>query len=159
MKCIFCNYSDSKVLDSRYMEDNNTIRRRRECLKPKCLKCFNTYERVETVPILVIKTDNSRQQFNPNKIKQGILKACEKRPISMNQIDEVVNDIEKQIQNSLKQEVKSSEIGEMIMEKLRELDEVAYIRFASVYRKFTDVTHFVDFIKSFEKMLENDKNE
>lgn len=159
MKCIFCNYSDSKVLDSRYMEDNNTIRRRRECLNPKCLKRFNTYERVETVPILVIKTDNSRQQFNPNKIKQGILKACEKRPISMNQIDEVVNDIEKQIQNSLKQEVKSSEIGEMIMEKLRELDEVAYIRFASVYRKFTDVTHFVDFIKSFEKMLENDKNE
>lgn len=153
MKCIFCNQGDSKVIDSRYMEENNTIRRRRECLN--CGKRFNSYERVETVQILVIKNDNSRQSFNPNKLKQGIIKACEKRPITMNQIDNMVTDIEKQIQNSLKQEVKSSELGEMVMEKLKVIDEVAYIRFASVYRKFTDITHFVKFINDFETLLNN----
>lgn len=154
MKCIFCNKGDSKVIDSRYVEDNNTIRRRRECLE--CGKRFNSYERVETVQILVIKNDESRQSFNPNKIKQGIIKACEKRPISMNQIDNMVTDIEKQIQNSLKQEVKSSDLGEMVMEKLKDMDEVSYIRFASVYRKFADITHFVKFINDFENIVEKE---
>ena len=155
MKCIYCGCKDSKVIDSRYIDENNQIRRRRECLNPDCQKRFNTYETVEMLPIMVVKTDESRQSFNPLKIKQGIMRACEKRPVSVAQIDEMVNDIEKQIQNSLKQEIKSSEIGEMIMEKLKSVDEVAYIRFASVYRKFTDVTHFMDFIKEFENMLSN----
>ena len=155
MNCIYCGCKDSKVIDSRYIDENNQIRRRRECLNPDCQKRFNTYETVEMVPIMVVKTDESRQSFNPLKIKQGIMRACEKRPVSVAQIDEMVNDIEKQIQNSLKQEIKSSEIGEMIMEKLKGIDEVAYIRFASVYRKFTDVTHFMDFIKEFENMLSN----
>ena len=155
MKCIYCGCKDSKVIDSRYIDENNQIRRRRECLNPDCQKRFNTYETVEMLPIMVVKTDESRQSFNPLKIKQGIMRACEKRPVSVAQIDEMVNDIEKQIQNSLKQEIKSAEIGEMIMEKLKSIDEVAYIRFASVYRKFTDVTHFMDFIKEFENMLSN----
>ena len=155
MKCIYCGCKDSKVIDSRYIDENNQIRRRRECLNPDCQKRFNTYETVEMLPIMVVKNDESRQSFNPLKIKQGIMRACEKRPVSVAQIDEMVNDIEKQIQNSLKQEIKSSEIGEMIMEKLKSVDEVAYIRFASVYRKFTDVTHFMDFIKEFENMLSN----
>lgn len=154
MKCIFCGCRDSKVIDSRYVEENNLIRRRRECLNSDCQKRFNTYETVELLPIMVVKNDESRQTFNPLKIKQGILKACEKRPVSVAKIDEIVNDIEKQIQNSLKQEISSAEIGEMIMEKLKEVDEVSYIRFASVYRKFTDVTHFMKFIKDFEEMLE-----
>lgn len=153
MKCIYCGCKDSKVIDSRYVEENNLIRRRRECLNPECQKRFNTYETVEMLPIMVVKNDNSRQTFDPLKIKQGILKACEKRPVSVAKIDEMVNDIEKQIQNTLKQEITSAEIGEMIMEKLKEVDEVAYIRFASVYRKFTDVTHFMEFIKDFEDML------
>lgn len=155
MKCIYCGCKDSKVIDSRYVEENNLIRRRRECLNPECQKRFNTYETVEMLPIMVVKNDNSRQTFDPLKIKQGILKACEKRPVSVAKIDEMVNDIEKQIQNTLKQEITSAEIGEMIMEKLKEVDEVAYIRFASVYRKFTDVTHFMEFIKDFEDMLNN----
>ena len=157
MKCIYCGCKDSKVIDSRYIDENNQIRRRREFLNPDCQKRFNTYETVEMLPIMVVKNDESRQSFNPLKIKQGIMRACEKRPVSVAQIDEMVNDIEKQIQNSLKQEIKSSEIGEMIMEKLKSIDEVAYIRFASVYRKFTDVTHFMDFIKEFEDMLTNKK--
>ena len=155
MRCVFCNYHDSKVIDSRYIEESNTIRRRRECLNPKCAKRFNTYERVETATILVTKKDNSRQQFNPNKIKQGIIKACEKRPISMQQIEDLVSEIEKYAQNSLKQEIASTEIGEKVMEKLKELDEVAYIRFASVYRKFTDVTHFKKLLNEFDSKLSN----
>ena len=157
MKCIYCGCKDSKVIDSRYIDETNSIRRRRECLNPECQKRFNTYETIELLPIMVVKNDDSRQAFNPLKIKQGIMKACEKRPVSVSQINEMVNDIEKQIQNSLRQEISSSEIGEMIMERLKKVDEVAYIRFASVYRKFTDVTHFMDFIKEFEKMINNEK--
>ncbi len=153
MKCIYCGCKDSKVIDSRYIDETNSIRRRRECLNPECQKRFNTYETIELLPIMVVKNDDSRQAFNPLKIKQGIMKACEKRPVSVSQINEMVNDIEKQIQNSLRQEISSSEIGEMIMERLKKVDEVAYIRFASVYRKFTDVTHFMDFIKEFEKII------
>lgn len=153
MKCVYCNYHDSKVVDSRYIEENNTIRRRRECLNPECQKRFNTYERVETLPILVIKKDGSRQVFDSNKIKQGLIKACEKRPVTMQQIEEIVNEIEKYVQNSLKQEIKSSEIGERTMDMLKKLDEVSYIRFASVYRKFTDVTHFKKFINEIDDLL------
>ncbi len=157
MKCIFCGYSDSKVIDSRYNEETNSIRRRRECLNPECGKRFNTFETVEMIPILVIKNDQSRQEYNPQKLKQGIIRACEKRPVTAAQIDRMVNEITQQIQNSLKPEISSSEIGEMVMEKLKLIDEVSYIRFASVYRKFTDVTHFMQFIKEFETML--DKNQ
>ena len=151
MKCIFCGHTESKVMDSRNSDENNSIRRRRECLN--CGKRFTTYETIETTPILVIKSDNSRQSFDANKIKQGIIRACEKRPVSMAQIDEIVSSIEKEISNSLEQEVSTSQIGEMVMTRLKNIDDVSYIRFASVYRKFTDTTHFVDFIKEFENLI------
>ena len=143
MKCIFCGFNDSKVIDSRLNDDTNSIRRRRECLK--CGKRFTTYEMVESTPILVIKNDGSRQSFDPQKIKRGIIKACEKRPVSMIQIDELISDIEKQISNSLVQEVKSSKIGEMVMDRLKALDEISYVRFAAVYRKFKDITTSLSF--------------
>ena len=146
MKCIFCGYEDSKVVDSRSSEDGNSIRRRRECLK--CAKRFTTYEMVESTPVLVIKNDGSRQAFDAQKIKRGIIKSCEKRPVSMSQIDELVRDIEKQINNSLLQEIKSSEIGEMVMDRLKKLDEISYVRFAAVYRKFKDITAFINFLNS-----------
>lgn len=146
MKCIYCGNEESKVLDSRNSEETNSIRRRRECLN--CGKRFTTYETIEMTPILVVKTDGSRQSFDGNKLKNGIIKACEKRPVSMKQIDTIVAEIEKSIQNKLNQEVRSSELGEMVMDALKELDEVAYVRFASVYRHFKDVD-------SFKKLLEN----
>lgn len=146
MKCIYCGFEDSKVIDSRSTDELNSIRRRRECLK--CGKRFTTYETVEIAPILVIKNDKSRQPFDPQKIKRGIIKACEKRPITMAQIDQAVLEIEKQIQNTLEQEVHSQKIGEMVMDKLKSLDEVAYVRFASVYRKFKDITTFIDFLNN-----------
>ena len=146
MRCIYCGYEDSKVIDSRSTDELNSIRRRRECLK--CGKRFTTYETVENTPILVIKNDGSRQPFDAQKIKRGIIKACEKRPITMSQIDEAVADIEKQVYNSLDQEVSSAKIGEMVMEKLKTLDEVAYVRFASVYRKFKDITTFIEFLNN-----------
>ncbi len=154
MKCIYCGSTDSKVLDSRDSIENNSIRRRRECLA--CHKRFTTYETIETTPLLVIKNDNSRQTFDANKIKRGIIKACEKRPVTMAQIDTMVDEIEKHISNSLDKEIKSQEIGELVMAKLKAIDEIAYIRFASVYRKFTDVTHFMTFINDFEKMIKKD---
>ena len=144
MKCIYCGSEASKVLDSRSTEETNSIRRRRECLN--CGKRFTTYETVETVPILVIKKDGSRQPFNIEKIKCGMIKACEKRPVSMAQIDAMAEDIEKTIQNSLVQGIKSSQVGEMIMERLKKVDEIAYVRFASVYRQFKDVTNFIKLI-------------
>ena len=146
MRCIYCGYEDSKVIDSRSTDELNSIRRRRECLR--CGKRFTTYETVENTPVLVIKNDGSRQPFDAQKIKRGIIKACEKRPITMSQIDEAVADIEKQIYNSLDQEVSSAKIGEMVMEKLKTLDEVAYVRFASVYRKFKDITTFIEFLNN-----------
>lgn len=144
MKCIYCGCEDSKVLDSRSTEETNSIRRRRECLK--CGKRFTTYETIETVPILVVKKDGSRQPFSIEKVKSGMIKACEKRPVSISQIDQMAADIEKQIQNSLRQEIPSQEIGEMIMQKLKAVDEIAYVRFASVYRQFKDVTNFIKLI-------------
>ncbi len=145
MKCIYCGSEESKVLDSRSNDETNSIRRRRECLN--CGKRFTTYETVEVTPILVIKNDGSRQPFDVNKIKNGIIKACEKRPVSLSQIEEVAQNIEKTLQNNFSQEVPSSKIGEMVMESLKKLDEVAYVRFASVYRQFKD-------IDSFKKLLE-----
>ena len=144
MRCIYCGHEESKVLDSRSTDETNSIRRRRECLN--CGKRFTTYETVETVPILVVKKDGSRQPFNIEKIRAGMIKACEKRPVSIAQIDEMAADIEKQIQNSLRQEISSQEIGEMIMAKLKAVDEIAYVRFASVYRQFKDVTNFIKLI-------------
>lgn len=153
MKCMFCGCSDSKVIDSRAVEETNSIRRRRECLA--CGKRFTTYENIEETPILVVKNDNSRQTFDVNKIKAGIMKACEKRPITINQIDNIVYEIEKELQNSLNQEVKSSMIGELVMTKLKNLDEIAYVRYAAVYRKFKDITSFMEFMNEFEEFTKS----
>lgn len=151
MKCMYCGGLDSKVIDSRASEDGTNIRRRRECIQ--CGKRFTTYETVENTPIFVIKTSGARQVFDPNKIKNGIIKACEKRPVSASVIDKLVDDIQKKIYNSLAQEVTSKELGEMVCEGLKNIDEVAYVRFASVYRSFTDTTSF---IKELEKMVKKD---
>ena len=152
MKCMYCGCLDSKVIDSRSSEDGTNIRRRRECMS--CGKRFTTYETIETTPIFVIKANGARQAFDPNKIRTGIIKACEKRPVPAPVIDKVVDDIQKKIYNSLAQEVSSKAIGEMICEQLKDIDEVAYVRFASVYRSFTDTTSF---IKELEKMVKKDK--
>ncbi len=151
MKCIYCGYEESKVVDSRSTDEGTRIRRRRECLG--CGRRFTTYEIIETTPVLVIKNDGTRQVFDAEKIKNGIIKACEKRPVSMKDIEKLVSDIEKSISNSLESEVPSSMIGELVMKGLKELDEVAYIRFASVYRKFRDVGTFLDFLNEFEKKI------
>lgn len=151
MKCIYCGYTESKVVDSRSADDGNSIRRRRECLK--CGKRFTTYETIENTPVLVIKNDGTRQPFDTAKIRNGIIKSCEKRPVAMHDIDKLVADIEKKVYNTLEQEIPSSRIGEYVMDGLKELDQVAYIRFASVYRQFRDVTTFIEFIAEFEKRI------
>lgn len=148
MKCVYCGCLESKVIDSRATEENTMIRRRRECMN--CGKRFTTYETVETTPVLVIKNGGERQAFDANKIKNGIIKACEKRPVPMYKIDKLVEEIQKNIYNSLEQEVTSKEIGEMVMSGLKEIDEVAYVRFASVYRSFKDISTFM---KELEKMM------
>ena len=148
MKCVYCGCLDSKVIDSRSTEDGVSIRRRRECVA--CAKRFTTYESVETAPVLVIKNSGNRQAFDPAKLKNGIIRACEKRPVPMYKIDRIVEDVQKQIYNSLEQEITSKRIGELVMAGLKEVDEVAYIRFASVYRQFKDTTTFLNEI---EKML------
>lgn len=148
MKCIYCGNTESKVLDSRANDELNSIRRRRECLS--CGKRFTTYETVETTPLLVIKSDESRQSFDREKLKRGIIRACEKRPVTMAQIQEIVGDIEKTLYNSLDQEIPTSKIGELVMDHLKKIDEVSYIRFASVYRRFADLAHFMDFIKEYD---------
>ena len=145
---MFCGCADSRVIDSRATDEGNSIRRRRECLH--CFKRFTTYEIVENTPILVVKADGTRQPFDASKIKHGILRACEKRPVPVAKIEALVTDIEKQIYNSLEQEIPTARIGEMVMRGLKDLDEVAYIRFASVYRKFKDVSTFTAFISDFE---------
>ena len=149
---MYCGCIDSKVIDSRSTEDGTIIRRRRECVN--CGKRFTTYETVENTPIFVIKADGARQAFNPDKIKRGIIKACEKRPVPASAIDKLVDDIQKKIYSSLVQEIPSKEIGEMVCEGLKDIDEVAYVRFASVYRSFTDSTSF---IKELEKFVNKDK--
>ena len=154
MKCMYCGYTDSKVLDSRPTDEGNSIRRRRECLK--CGKRFTTYEVIETTPILVVKNDGTREQFDAAKVKNGIVRSCEKRPVAMHDIDALVMSVEKQISNSLVQEISSRKIGEMFMRGLKDLDQIAYIRFASVYRQFRDVTEFTDFIKYENKKKKKD---
>ncbi|WP_050698500.1 transcriptional regulator NrdR [Anaeromassilibacillus senegalensis] len=140
MKCPYCGYEESKVIDSRPTDEGERIRRRRECLK--CAKRFTTYEVIETVPLIVIKKDKSRESFDRNKLMNGLLRACEKRPVSVAMLERVVDEIEGSMQNSLDREVPSHEIGRLAMEKLKELDEVAYVRFASVYREFKDIATF-----------------
>ena len=142
MKCPFCGYEESKVIDSRPTDEGEKIRRRRECIS--CAKRFTTYEIIESVPIVVVKKDKSRQAFDRVKLFNGMLRACEKRPVSIEQLDKVVSEIEAELQNSLDREVTSVHIGELVMERLKELDEVAYVRFASVYRQFKDINTFMD---------------
>lgn len=149
---MYCGCLDSKVIDSRSAEDGTIIRRRRECIQ--CGKRFTTYETVENTPIFVIKSNGARQVFDANKLKTGIIKACEKRPVSVQDIEKLVDSIQKKVYNSLAQEITSKELGEMVCEGLKDIDEVAYVRFASVYRSFTDTTSFM---KELEKMVKKDK--
>lgn len=142
MKCPFCGFSDSKVIDSRPAEDGTTIRRRRECLA--CQKRFTTYEFMERLPLIVIKRDDSRQTFDRMKLLNGMIRACEKRPVPMSELEGVADDIEQELQNSLEREISTSEIGEMVMARLKDVDEVAYVRFASVYRQFKDINTFME---------------
>ncbi len=155
MKCIYCGYTESKVIDSRATDDFTKIRRRRECLS--CGKRFTTYEVIEVTPVLVIKNDGTRQPFDRAKIEAGVIKACEKRPVSAAEIEALVSSVEKQVVNLMEQEIPSSKIGEMVMTELKELDDVAYIRFASVYRQFRDLTTFMQFINEFEKKVIKEK--
>ena len=153
MKCPYCSYDESKVIDSRPTDEGERIRRRRECLG--CGKRFTTYEIIETVPVVVIKRDKSREPFDRNKLLNGLLRACEKRPVSMDTLEKVVDDIETNLQNSLDREVPSSLIGTLALEKLRDIDEVAYVRFASVYRQFQDIHSFMEELSRFQ----TEKNE
>jgi transcriptional repressor NrdR len=145
MKCPYCEYQESKVVDSRPTDEGQAIRRRRECIS--CGKRFTTYEKIEELPIVVVKKDGNRQVYDRNKLMNGIIKACEKRPVSMSSIEQIVDDIEKTIFNSLENEITSTQIGELVMNKLKDLDEVAYVRFASVYRQFKDVNSFMEELK------------
>ena len=142
MKCPFCSYEESKVIDSRPTDEGEKIRRRRECIQ--CGKRFTTYEIIESVPVVVIKKDGSREVFDRNKLFNGMLKSCEKRPVSIDTLEAAVNDIELQLQNSLDREITTVHIGELAMDKLKEIDEFAYVRFASVYRQFKDINTFMD---------------
>ena len=138
MKCPFCGYIDSKVVDSRPAEDGTSIRRRRECLE--CHKRFTTFEIMESLPVVVIKKDGSRQAFDRSKLLNGMIRACEKRPVSFDTLEKIAEEIEQSLQNEMNREVPSSRIGEMVMERLKDVDEVAYVRFASVYRQFKDIS-------------------
>lgn len=140
MHCIKCGCEESKVVDSRSIEEGNSIRRRRECLN--CKYRFTTYEKLEYTPIIVVKKNGLRQQFDRDKVISGILRACEKRPVSLENIEKIVDEIEMELHNSLEKEVEASKIGEMVIERLKDLDEIAYVRFASVYRQFKDINEF-----------------
>ena len=142
MKCPFCSFEESKVIDSRPTDEGQRIRRRRECLQ--CTKRFTTYEIIESLPIIVIKKDKSRESFNRDKLMTGLLRACEKRPVSIDTLDNMIDENETIIQNSLDREVSSEKIGELVMDKLKGIDEVAYVRFASVYRQFKDINTFMN---------------
>ena len=152
MKCPFCNFADTKVIDSRAQDDNSVIRRRRVC--EKCGKRFTTYERVDMIPITVIKRDGTREIFDKAKLQNGIMKSCNKRPVTAQQIQKLVDDIENTLAGSGEREVESKQLGNMVIERLKDLDEVAYVRFASVYRQFKDIDSFID---ELEKML-HEKN-
>ncbi len=152
MKCPYCGYPESRVVDSRPTDEGERIRRRRECLK--CQKRFTTYEVVESLPLVVVKKDNSRQEFDRRKLLGGMLRACEKRPVPLSVLEKAADEIESALQESLDKEVTSQKIGEMAMDKLKSIDEVAYVRFASVYRQFRDINTFLD---ELNKLLENRK--
>ncbi len=145
MKCPFCSFEESKVIDSRPTDEGERIRRRRECMS--CGKRFTTYEIIESVPIVVVKKDKSREVFDRDKLFNGMMRACEKRPVSVEVIERAIDDIEAEIQNSLDREVTSVKIGELVMDKLKDIDEVAYVRFASVYRQFKDINTFMSELK------------
>ena len=147
MRCPYCDYQESKVIDSRPTEEGNAIRRRRECVK--CEKRFTTYEKIETIPVMVVKKDSSREPFSRAKVMNGVLRSCEKRPVAIKDLEKAVDNIEYKIVNSLKSEVSSAELGDMVMEELKRLDEVAYVRFASVYRQFSDIQSFYKEISDF----------
>ena len=149
MKCPYCGEENTKVIDSRPAEENNAIRRRRQCLK--CKKRFTTYEKVENIPLIVIKKDDIREPYDGGKIEAGIVRSCHKRPVSYEQIVSAVEDVENKIFNMEKKEISSRVIGEIVMERLKELDQVAYVRFASVYREFKDVNTFMDELKKLLK--------
>lgn len=142
MKCQYCSFEESKVVDSRSADDGERIRRRRECLK--CGKRFTTYEIIENIPLYVVKRDKSREVFDRNKLTAGILRACEKRPVSVEQVEEMVTDIELTAQNGFEREITAEQIGELVMERLKKVDEVSYVRFASVYRQFKDINTFME---------------
>ena len=152
MKCPFCSHENTRVIDSRPAEDNNSIRRRRVC--DECGKRFTTYEKIETIPLIIIKKDNNREAYDRSKIEAGVLRACHKRPVSAQQITTLVDEVENEIFNREEREIPSGTIGELLMNKLKDLDAVAYVRFASVYREFKDVNTFMDELKS----VLNDKN-
>lgn len=145
MNCPFCNFQDTKVVDSRPTDEGQAIRRRRECLR--CTKRFTTYEKVEKLPLIVVKKDGNRQLYDRNKILTGILKACEKRPVPLTKIEEIVDEIEKDLYNLMEKEITSEIIGQMVMDKLKEIDDVSYVRFASVYRQFKDINTFMEELK------------
>lgn len=152
MKCPFCSHENTRVIDSRPAEDNNSIRRRRVC--DECGKRFTTYEKIETIPLIIIKKDNNREAYDRSKIDTGVLRACHKRPVSAQQITTLVDEVENEIFNREEREIPSGTIGELVMNKLKDLDAVAYVRFASVYREFKDVNTFMDELKG----VLNDKN-
>ncbi len=149
MKCPKCGFPESKVVDSRPTDDGQRIRRRRECMQ--CAQRFTTYESIETQPLVIIKKDKSRQVFDRNKLLSGMLRACEKRPVDLETLERAIDDIETRLQNSLEREITSVEIGEMALEKLRDIDEIAYVRFASVYRDFKDIESFSDALNMLKK--------
>ena len=149
MKCPFCGYSDSKVIDSRPAEEGSTIRRRRECLA--CQKRFTTYEIIERLPLVVIKRDGSRQSFDKVKLINGMVRACEKRPVALQTLEKIADDIEQELQSNLEREISTVDIGEMVMNRLKDVDEVAYVRFASVYREFKDTQTFM---KELQRLLD-----
>ena len=144
MKCPFCAFSESKVIDSRPAEEGATIRRRRECLDGECQKRFTTYEIMERLPLVVVKRDGSRQTFDKDKLVRGLLRSCEKRPVSLSDLESIAGDIEQELQNRMEREISAIEVGDLAMDRLREIDEVAYVRFASVYRQFKDISTFMD---------------
>ena len=154
MKCPFCNYEDTKVIDSRSQDDNTTIRRRRYC--EKCGKRFTTYERIDTIPMTVIKSNGTRETFDKNKLISGIMKSCNKRPITAKQIQEIADDVENAVMSSMDKEIESKEIGSMVMDRLKDIDEVAYVRFASVYRQFKDINTFME---ELNKIIDEKKKE
>lgn len=154
MRCIYCDHLESKVIDSRPTDEGSVIRRRRECLN--CGKRYTTYEKVENTPVLVVKKDGRREAFDPDKIRSGLMKACEKRPISVERIDSIVDQIERDIYNSLEKEVSTEKIGEIVMNALKQLDEVAYVRFASVYREFKDIQTFREELDRIQSGKENE---